>query len=185
MTTFEELQIFVLKSQLYDVVIVKQLLIGRRVKGEELDHQLVPACWFARCWKCGKWKCGRWPLTFDLWSPLKPEELNEDSEPDEAQKSELNENQDWDLRETAGEWLTDGESLCLISAAAEADEKSDATGEEKTDDDTKPANGEADCTPASQSGSNKKVTGICPLFGLVVVVACPLQRAQYLKKRKK
>lgn len=112
-------------------------------------------------------------LTCNIWSFQKPEELKEESIPDGEQRGDgglFNQ-----LQCYTHEWYTETwenkisfhrlckakQRLVFSSTAAEISEQPDSTGEEKTDDGTKPANGTADSNSKSQSGSNKKVQELC------------------------
>lgn len=94
--------------------------------------------------------CRCWRVTADLFQ--KPEELKEESVPDGEQKGDrrrLLNKQGCDVK-------TPQSKSILLSTAAEITEQPDED-REKTDDGSKPANGTADGSSKSQSGSSKKV----------------------------
>lgn len=91
-----------------------------------------------------------WRVTADLFQ--KPEELKEESVPDGEQKGDRHRlliKQGCDVKTLKSKSI-------LLSTAAEITEQPD-TDREKTDDGSKPANGTADGSSKSQSGSGKKV----------------------------
>lgn len=111
-------------------------------------------------------------LTCNIWSFQKPEELKEESVPDGEQKGDGGlccdrYTETWDNKQIQFPQIVyKTYSLSIkgfqikilsLSTAAEIAEQPDTTGEEKTDDGSKPANGTADSSSKSQSGSSKKV----------------------------